>query len=288
MLALLPIVLSATFFAVPQGDAPDRELDFEAGTVQVAGNIASMDLPEGWSYLQARDARYVLEEMWGNPPDTSVVGLVSPDDPNANWAIAVSLEKDGHVDDGDAAGIDYDDLLKEMKSGVRDANAERRKMGYSTVELVGWAEPPHYDSKSKKLYWARHLRFGDAEGDTLNYDVRVLGRDKVLVLSAIGSMDDLAAMSAGAKDILAVTHFSEGQRYEDYDPSVDKLAAYGIGGLIAGKVLAKVGFFALLVKGWKLLVVGAVAAFAAVKKFVFGKGPRTAPADDDIEPQPEG
>jgi uncharacterized membrane-anchored protein len=41
-------------------------------------------------------------------------------------------------------------------------------------------------------------------------------------------------------------------------PGADKVAAYGIGGLIAGKALTKLGFFALalafLKKGWILVV----------------------------------
>jgi uncharacterized membrane-anchored protein len=27
------------------------------------------------------------------------------------------------------------------------------------LTLMGWAEPPHYDSSSKKLYWAKELGF---------------------------------------------------------------------------------------------------------------------------------
>lgn len=46
-----------------------------------------------------------------------------------------------------------------MQGATRDANAERAKAGYPTVELVGWAEPPHYDSTAHKLYWAKDLKF---------------------------------------------------------------------------------------------------------------------------------
>ncbi|MGH9940273.1 MAG: DUF2167 domain-containing protein, partial [Blastocatellia bacterium] len=40
--------------------------------------------------------------------------------------------------------------------------------------------------------------------------------------------------------------FNEGHRYGDYVAGVDKVAAYGIGGLIAGKLAAKAGLFKLL------------------------------------------
>ena len=75
--------------------------------------------------------------------------------------------------------------------------------------------------------------------------------------------------------ILAGVDFNPGQQYADYKPGVDRLAAYGVGGLIAGKVLAKAGLFAkiglLLAKGWKLVLLAIVGAVAGIKKF-FGKG----------------
>ncbi len=54
--------------------------------------------------------------------------------------------------------------------------------------------------------------------------------------------------------------FKEGNRYADFDPKVDKVAAYGLTALVAGGALAaaaKLGFL-------KLLWVGILAA----KKFV--------------------
>ena len=43
----------------------------------------------------------------------------------------------------------------------------------------------------KKLFWAKRLQFGDQQGETLNYNIRVLGRRGVLDLNVIASMDAL-------------------------------------------------------------------------------------------------
>jgi uncharacterized membrane-anchored protein len=55
-----------------------------------------------------------------------------------------------------------------------------------------------------------------------------------------------------------LSKFTQGSRYTDYVPSTDKVAAYGIGGLIAGGIAQKLGLFALAVaflkKGWVLIV----------------------------------
>lgn len=72
------------------------------------------------------------------------------------------------------------------------------------------------------------------------------------------------------KDVLNFTAFNEGNRYTDFNPQMDKVAAYGIGALIAGKVAAKAGFFklllGLLVAGKKFVVVALVGAGALLKK----------------------
>jgi Protein of unknown function (DUF2167) len=48
-------------------------------------------------------------------------------------------------------------------------------------------------------------------------------------------------------DVLQMVQFEPGSCYADYVPGADEVAAYCIGGLIAGKVLAKAGLLAALV-----------------------------------------
>jgi uncharacterized membrane-anchored protein len=56
---------------------------------------------------------------------------------------------------------------------------------------------------------------------------------------------------------------------------VDKVAAYGIGALVAGKVAAKVGFFKLalgfILAGKKFLLLALIPIAALAKKFLGGK-----------------
>ncbi|MEZ5965606.1 MAG: DUF2167 domain-containing protein [Planctomycetota bacterium] len=269
--------LAAQDSPAPTDTAPAQEqLGFETGKVTVKGGVATIDLPEGWRYLQQRDARHVVEKVWGNPPDPGTLGLVVPPG-EGHWAIIVSYSDEGYVSDSDASTIDYGDLLKQMQSGAKEENAQRKKQGYPTVELLGWAEKPHYDSVEKKLYWAKSLRFGDEGGadTTLNYDVRVLGADGYLEMSAVAAVSELDEVSKGAKEILARTELAAGKRYADHDPKLHKVAAYGIGGLIAGKLLLKGGLFKLLLK--PLLIAGAaIVAFAGK---LFGKKKKAASAE---------
>ena len=272
----LAFILAATAAAQdPPPDKPAHEYSWVTGKVDVEGGYAGIELPEGWRYLHRRDARHVVEQEWGNPPDPDTLGLVVPPG-EADWAIIVSYEDSGHVEDDDAAGLDYAALLKDMQADTRESNAARKKAGYPTVDLLGWAEPPHYDAATKKLHWAKTLQFSGVEHPTLNYDVRILAAGGVLVMSAVAGVADQTAVNAGVQALLPATKLRSGHRYEDYSPGVHKLAAYGIGGLIAGKVLAKAGLLKLLLK--PLLVVGAI-AIAAVGKLLGRKKATAARAE---------
>lgn len=256
-------------------------LHFQDGTIALPGEIASIRLGEDFRYLDAEDASRVLV-AWGNPPDNNTYGMLVPRHEDlfseGGWAVIISYEEDGYVSDKDAAGIDYTELLRGMQADTESENEPRTQAGYAPITLVGWAAPPHYDSDTKKLYWAQELKFGDEDENILNYNIRVLGRKGVLVLNAVASMSQLAQVEAGMQQVLAITEFNSGHRYADFDPDVDKIAAYGIGALVAGKLAANAGLFAklgvLLLALKKYLVLIVVAVGAAISKFFKRKTPQ--------------
>ena len=179
----------------------------------------------------------------------------------------IGYEEDGYVSDEDADSIDYGELLAGMQVNTRESNAARIDAGYEEIELIGWAAPPRYDKAANKLYWAKELRFGDIPINTLNYNVRILGRKGVLVLNMVATMPQLDEIETAIPSVLAMTNFNPGYRYSDFDPSVDKVAAYGIAALIAGKMASKVGLFAklgvllLALKKFWIFIVIAIGAF---------------------------
>ena len=233
--------------------AEDRQivdqLELHQGKVKTSDGMAELEVPEGYYFLDAADAQLVLEQMWGNPPDASITGMIFPRDGwawSGAWGAPISYDAMGYVSDEDADTYDYDEMLGAMKADTADANEWRVQNGYERITLVGWAEPPHYDKATKELYWAKHLQFEGAESDTLNYDIRELGRKGVLIVSFIAGMDQLPEVKRAAPDVLKMVSFTEGNRYADFQPGVDTVAAVGVGGLIAGKVAAKTGLLVLL------------------------------------------
>ena len=259
----------------------------QQGHIALPGNIATLDLPPTFRYLSPEDTDHLLV-AWGNPPGAHTLGMIVPADVDplaaAGWGVVVTYDKDGHVKDDDADGIDYNNLLKDMQEGLASANEERKKQGYPGMRLAGWAETPHYDKAAHKLYWAKDLVSEDSGHHGLNYNIRVLGREGVLVLNAVADMSQLGRIKNEMQQVTAFTNFTAGNRYADFNDKTDKVAEYGIAALVAGGVAAKLGLFgklvALLLVFKKLIIVALAAAGSVIWKF-FKRKPKAGPASVD-------
>jgi len=290
-LRLIALCLFATLAARADNTPPPSQdqlalmaqsLKWQTGTITLKEGLAKINLSDDFRYLDSDDAQKVLHNMWGNPPAPAILGMIFPKDvgplDHDTWAVTVTYEDSGYVKDDDAAKINYGDLLKQMQDETKQVNAQRQKEGYPAITLIGWAQPPRYDPATHKLYWAKDLKFSDDNAsDVLNYDIRILGRRGVLVLRAISSMSALPQINEAAPKILAMVDFQPGNTYAEFDPKIDKVAEYGLAGLIAGGALAgaaKLGLLGAFFK-WifaaalalkKVLIVAIVGIVAAIKK----------------------
>ncbi|RYY74360.1 MAG: DUF2167 domain-containing protein [Gammaproteobacteria bacterium] len=253
-------------------------LKFQTGKITLPNGIATIDLPTNFHYLPPEDSEKLLVEGWGNPPGNNTLGMIIPTETNplsqSGWGVVITYDEDGHVKDEDADKIDYTSLLKTMQEESEAANKERVKQGYGAMHLVGWAEPPSYDKTARKLVWAKEYS-SDKQGEhSLNYNIRVLGRKGVLVLNAVAGMNQISQIKSEMPLILAVTEFSKGNRYADFDSKTDHTAEYGIAALVAGGVAAKMGLFAklgvFLLAFKKFIIIGFV-ALAAFLRSVFSR-----------------
>lgn len=253
----------------------EKSLIYKTGKIEFPSGNATLNVPKGFKFLDAKQTQYVLKDLWGNPEDTTILGSIVPENKgvmnDGSWLFVINYQEDGYVKDDDAQDINYDDLLKEIQEDMRKENPERAKQGFETAELVGWASKPFYDGKLKVLHWAKEIKFGKSKDNTLNYDLRVLGRKGMYNISAVASMHELAEVKASIPNVINSIQFKEGNTYFNFDEDTDTVAAWTIGGLVAGKVLAKVGLFAVIAKFGKLILVALLGGFAAIKKFVFGK-----------------
>jgi uncharacterized membrane-anchored protein len=274
-------------------------LDPQTGQITLPAAKATLALGEDYYFLGADDARRVLTEAWGNPPSVveGVLGMVFPagkspvDD---TWGAVITYVGDGYVSDTDAAAIDYADLLRQLKAGEEEENRALAADGYPASNIVGWAQQPSYDAARHNLIWAKEIAFAGSPENTLNYDVRVLGREGVLSMNIVAQVGDLAAIRPEATKLMNTASFQPGAQYADYREGVDKKASYGVAGLIAGgaalAVAKKAGLlgilFLVLKKGWIVIAVGGAAAWRWLSGLFGGRkgGDFSSPARPAYEP----
>jgi len=250
--------------------------DKQHGEIKLPNGVATLHVPDNFFYIGPEDTEKMLTQIWGNPPSSArTLGMLFPSDATAvgqeTWGVTIEYQEDGYVSDEDAEDIDYSELLTTMQENIEASNKERQAQGYEAFHLVGWAASPYYDKVSHKLHWAQELQFGTQPNNTLNYNIRVLGRKGVLILNFVAGMDQLSMIDEQIDTVLNIAEFNEGSRYADFNPDIDKVAAYGIGALIAGKVAAKLGLLATILllfkKFWLLAILGVGGFF----KKLFGK-----------------
>lgn len=257
-------------------DSVEKAMNYQSGLILLDKGIAQLQVPQGFKYLNKEQSNYIITEVWGNPPQDGVLGMLFPESgspfADSSYAFIITYDAMGYVKDDDADKINYSEMLKEMQEGEKAENEEREKAGYTPIHFVGWAQQPFYDKTNKVLHWAKELKFGAAEdGNTLNYEVRILGRKGVLSMNAVAAMSELDLVAKDIDKVLSIPSFTNGNTYAEFDSKVDDVAAWTIGGLVAGKVLAKAGFFALILKNIKLVILALVAAGGGIWRFVSGR-----------------
>lgn len=257
-------------------DSIERSFTYQHGIIDLENGVGKIKVPDGYKYLDAAQSTKVLVDLWGNPPgEGATLGMIIPESQgvmaDSGYVFNIQYDEIGYVKDDDAGDINYDELLEQMQTEEVEDNKDRVKEGYEPVHMVGWAAHPFYDKDRKILHWAKELKFGSSDVNTLNYNVRVLGRKGVLILNAITSMPNLPLVQNDLNKVLNIVEFNDGHRYKDFDPSVDKIAAWTIGGLVAGKILAKAGILAVILKFWKIIALAVAGAGGALWKKLRGK-----------------
>jgi uncharacterized membrane-anchored protein len=262
------------------------------GTVTLPEAKATLKIPEGYGFLDAGQARTLLVDIWGNPPEQSdgVLGVIMKAGTDftaeESWAAVVTYADDGYVTDKDAADIEPTKLLASLKEGEAEDNEARAKDGFPAATITGWAEPPYYDNATKRIYWAQRLKFADTPEETLNYKIRILGREGFLAINFVARMADLPAVKSATPTVLNMATFEPGATYADYKEG-DKTSGYGLAGLVAGAaalgVAKKAGLLGILLAFGKKGIVILLAVGAGILNWIRGLfGKKKSDGDDLI------
>lgn len=212
-------------------------------------NQAVLKLPAGRVFIPQPQATMLLNAM-GNPgEEPDLLGLVFPVEDEADWFITLSYESSGYIKDDDAKDWDAEELLQSYKDGTEAANEERRKLGISELEILGWAEKPVYDAATHRLVWAMKSRDKGEPDDAdlgVNYNTYVLGREGYFTMNLVTGLSALEADKPAAHAMLSALDFQDGKRYADFNPSTDHMAEYGLAALVVGVGAKKLGLLAVI------------------------------------------
>jgi len=256
-------LMAGTVFATEE-DA-ELVLDWIEGgqTVQV-GELSSLKLDESLLYLD-KDNTVKAQQYFGNNVYGTEMGSVFPESEEESWFVLFEYEEVGYISDKDKNKIDAKELLDSYKRGTAESNKDRAEEHQLFVK--DWHTKPYYDDTDRTLIWA--LLAEDFYGNPIiNYNVRILTREgyvSVLLVTDPSTLDhDINALRTL---ILPNLEINSGFRYEDHDPSTDKISEVGLTGLIlggAGLVAAKkagllVAAAVLLKKFWFVLLAVPVA-----------------------------
>ena len=193
-------------------DSINNSFKYQEGIIFLEEGIAEIDVPKGYKFLDSKQSKYVLSELWGRP-SSKILGMLFPKttDPISqyfSYAIEITYSEEGYIDDEGFKDIDYDELLETMQEDTKASNEGRMNQGHPIMELLGWVSAPFYDKATNKLHWAKEIKFEGEDKHTLNYDIRVLGRKGYLNLNAIGTIDVLAAFRKDVDQILNSVKFT--------------------------------------------------------------------------------
>jgi uncharacterized membrane-anchored protein len=238
------------------------------------GHGIKLDLPEGHAFLAQPEAGKLMEKM-GNLHNDDMLGLIVSTNDKDEYVVTLDFEDNGHIKDDES--LDGKELLDSIREGEEEYNEERKKLGFSAIHAAGWDEQPRYDKQRHQLIWG--LLVESSEGGSINYNTRILGRTGFVSLNLLTDKQHLAEYKPAGALLLSKTAFEPGKRYEDFNSSTDKVAEYGLTGLVlggAGLGLAKAakigliakfgkGLIALLIAGKKVIVAAAIALGAGIR-----------------------
>jgi uncharacterized membrane-anchored protein len=115
--------------------------------------------------------------------------------------------------------------------------------------------------------------------NTLKYDIRILGRRGVLVLGALATLNQVAAIEKQTPQILSMIIFNDGSRHSDFDSKTDQGGHLWHRRARSGRHCAKLGFFKLnwvcLLAATKFVIIAVIAVVAWPKKLYSRSKSRT-------------
>jgi len=297
-IALCLIALLAALPARAQAPAADRQAAIQA-EIQAAYQAgiqagtrgpakvtlidqATLSIPADQVFMPKVEATRFLRALGNTVSGDTLQGLVIGLKQEDEWIVVVRYIKEGYIKDDEAKDWKADELLANIKEGTEESNKDRVARGFPEMQVLGWVEKPTYDATTHRLVWSllsKNKDEPDSAVKGINYNTYALGRDGYFSLNLLTDSNRIGGDKAVARTLLAALAYNSGKAYEDFNPSTDHIAAYGIAALVGGIAAKKLGLFALIgvfvLKFAKVIAIGAAALLAGAWKLFGSRRTRT-------------
>jgi uncharacterized membrane-anchored protein len=232
--ASAPVAASTSTSAPASAEAAPFVPKWKIGPREIALlDQAKLKLPQEYAYLEQDDARKLLRKLGNANPD-DVMGLLSG--PGGNWLVVVRFVKSGYIKDSAATAWKPDALLETLKTNAEQTNETLKKNGGAEAEIIGWLEPPSYDTAKHRLIWAVFMKNKDGKDNdfqSANYNVYLLGREGYFNFSLASDLVSIDQNKKYAGILVSGVAFNEGKGYSDFK-STDKVSTYALTALVNG------------------------------------------------------
>ena len=175
--------------------------------------------------------------FWANgveyPSTTHYIDIFLDNEKSYTINIA-KFTNDGYIKGDDWDNVDAESFIKELKSGSEKANKERIKNGYATVEDITWHIKPSYNKELGYVFYSLLVKFNDGS-ETYNSTAMVLGRKGYTDITFLFKDTIANVMPTEIDKVVKNFKYNQGSQYTDFK-SGDKIAAYGVGALVAGSL----------------------------------------------------
>ena len=188
------------------------------------------------------------------------------------YDVFLDYRGDGYVKLDDWKNVNSNNLLSELREIAKSNAIYLKEKNLDYVNKINWIFKPTLNKENKSVSYSYKVDWNSGQQSMESKNL-ILGKKGYLESAFVVEYKkdiDLKYESDFSKDFVNGVIFNEGFKYSDYKPG-DKIAAAGIGGLVAGslgiKALAKTGILAKLLKFWWILL----APLAFLGKFLSGK-----------------
>ena len=238
------------------------------------GSRAEVQIPEGYIFFGPSGTKKLLKQ-WGNLIGGNEDGLLMNQE--KGWSVVFEFDDVGYVKDDEKDQLNADKMMKMFQENEPGLNEARKEAGLSAQHTLGFTLPPRYNPETNNLEWAIRFTIDGSPGEQVNHNTKLLGRKGVMQATLLCDPEQLEVIQGDYQKLLTGFQFKRGETYAEYR-SGDKVATYGLVGLVAGGAAfaaGKAGLFAklgvVLAKFYKFIIGGVIALFIGIKKLFGGR-----------------